>query len=293
MSKEIEGGEEGEEDGPKKSNSNSNKRHLPKKAPSNHQSVDDMDFNDPEYVQMWESEKREANRKAAIEEAEKNDDKTKEEEKNGVDADENDNEEAEDEEASGSEGEEEADEDEEEADEDEEEEEDDEDGEDEDDDEDLEDEDNDDEVEGQNGNHMNDDSAAEIESETEEASKKLKVKKEKKSTEQGEQQPKDKATLLNELKRHMTAYKSLFQKSKLDTAKMLELTKSIYDLTFANATKSGRNEPSPFIAVFKDLIVDINSEFLRQRQRERRFPKLSTVSCHIIRLILLILKKNF
>lgn len=252
MTKEVElGGADDEEVLFKKSS----KLHVPKKAPANHQSVDDMDFNDPEYVQMWEVEKREAKRKAAEAEA-------KERAENGDNGEEED---GEGEEENGKEDEEEND-DESEAESESEEEEDDDEEEDE-----EEEDDDDEEEEEQNG----------VDSSDNESVEDLKEEKKKSLVEEKNggvaEMPKDKASRLNELKRQIKAYKALFTLKKLNTSKMLELTKSIYDLTFTNTTKAAKNEPSPFVDHFRELLVDVNSEYLRMRPRERRFPQLDTV----------------
>lgn len=259
MTKEVElGGANEEEVSFKKSS----KLHVPKKAPANHQSVDDMDFNDPEYVQMWEVEKREAKRKAAEAEA-------KERAENGEEGDEE--EEGEGDEENGKEEEEEDEEEEnDEEDQDDESEAESESEEEEDEDEDEEEE----EEEEQNGAESSDNESVE---DSKEEKKKLLVEKEKNGGVGVVEMPKDKASRLNELKSQIKAYKALFTQKKLNTTKMIELTQSIYDLTFTNTTKAAKNEPSPFVDHFRELLVDVNSEYLRMRPRERRFPQLDTV----------------
>lgn len=242
MTQEVEAIKDDEDEFKKKS---SNKRSGPKKTPANHQSVDDMDFYDPEYIQMWESEKREAKRKEAEAEAKAkaengvngHDEEVKmngEEKEDDVKEDENEEEEEQEEDEDESEDESEVSE-------------------------------NEDEEEEE------DEDEEDVESEESE----IEEEEEKKIPEP--EVPKDKASRLTELKRQINAYKSLFRKDKLDTNKLLELTKSIYDITFTNASKAAKNETSPFVALFKELIVDINSEYLRMRPKERRFPQLETV----------------
>ena len=58
------------------------------------------------------------------------------------------------------------------------------------------------------------------------------------------------------------------------------LIKYIYELTYKYGNKSTRQEPSPFIAVFKSLLNSINKEFENEKLNEHRFPQLDKVmSC--------------
>lgn len=84
----------------------------------------------------------------------------------------------------------------------------------------------------------------------------------------------------------ITYYQSLFHfitPSKLvinmDLVKLL--TKLIYDFTFKYGNKSTKKDPSPYVALFKDLLNKLNTEYLDLKISERRFPQLSTVNIFI------------
>lgn len=57
------------------------------------------------------------------------------------------------------------------------------------------------------------------------------------------------------------------------------LTSSIYNLTSKYGNKSTKKEPSPYIEIFKKLLAKINSEFKNAKVTERKLPDLSLVIC--------------
>jgi hypothetical protein len=256
-----------------------------KKVPANHQSVDDMEFNEPEYLQMLQQDeikKKNSIRQAANEQI--NAKKTDEEEKSSDDDDEN-------EAASDEENE---------------------------DDEEEEDESGE-ESEASDSTDSESDQQSEtttttatteitkladsIETKTANKEKWLvqfdsmcsKVKKSTIDLKQFETQlqsliekqldvAKDEAnkSRLCELVKHLIAfYQSLFKHQqhplKIDTDLIKLLTKFIYELTFKNGNKSTKKEPSPYVALFKDLLVALNQAHRRQKLSERKFPHLDTV----------------
>jgi cobalamin biosynthesis protein CobT len=234
-----------------------------KKAPANHQSVDDMDFNDPEYLQMWEKEeilkRQKEERKKEEEEA-----ALKRAEELESEEDEVENEEEEEEEEEGDEEEEEEEDEEEDEDEDEEDEE--------------EDEENEEDGEESEG-------SLDEEEETKEA------KKSEKKKPAIEKEPTNNLSRLDELKKLLTSYSNLFKsdsskpnsKAKIDTEKLNSLTKSIYDLTFNYCSKKSlsavKNDPATLVALFREMLVEINSVYLQRRLNDRRFPDLEKVVC--------------
>ena len=238
-----------------------------KKAPANHQSVDDMDFNDPEYLQMWEKEeilkRQKEERKKEEEEA-----ALKREEELEGEEDEVEDDEAEEEEEEGDKEEEDEEED-------------------EDEDQDEEDEEEDDEDNEEDGEES-EGSPEEEDEEEEEETKETKKSEKKKPT--IEKEPTNNLSRLDELKKLLTSYSNLFKsdsskpntKAKIDTEKLNSLTKSIYDLTFNYCSKKSlsavKNDPATLVALFREMLVEINSAYLQRRLNDRRFPDLEKVA---------------
>jgi hypothetical protein len=77
-------------------------------------------------------------------------------------------------------------------------------------------------------------------------------------------------------------YQSLFRfktpaKLTIDNDLVNLLTKHIYDLTFKYGNKSTKKEPSKYIAIFKELLSNLNSSYLALKTSERKFPQLDIV----------------
>ena len=84
-------------------------------------------------------------------------------------------------------------------------------------------------------------------------------------------------------KKLVTYYQSLFQfkspsKLVIDNDLVNLLTKYIYDLTFKYGNKSTKKDPSKYVALFKEILSGINSSYLNLKPSERRFPQLDIVS---------------
>lgn len=92
-------------------------------------------------------------------------------------------------------------------------------------------------------------------------------------------------------------YQSLFRFKtpsdiSIDTNLANMLTKYIYDFTYKYGNKSTKKDPSPFIAIFKRILDNLNKEFLSLKINERKIPQLDIVSKFHINFYLFKKKKN-
>ncbi len=74
-------------------------------------------------------------------------------------------------------------------------------------------------------------------------------------------------------------YQSLFKvtASKIDFG-IIEILKSfIYELTFKYGNKSTKKDPSIYVELFKKILTNINNEYTSLKVSEKRFPDLSIV----------------
>jgi hypothetical protein len=77
-------------------------------------------------------------------------------------------------------------------------------------------------------------------------------------------------------------YQSLFRfktpsKMHIDTHLVDLVTKHIYDLTFKYGNKSTKKEPSKYVAIFKEILSKLNSDYDSLKISERKFPQLDIV----------------
>ena len=69
-----------------------------------------------------------------------------------------------------------------------------------------------------------------------------------------------------------------FDGGRIDVPLVELLTRVVYELTSKWGNKSTKKEPSPFVAVFKQLLVKLDKEFTKAiRANQRHMPPLSTV----------------
>ena len=77
-------------------------------------------------------------------------------------------------------------------------------------------------------------------------------------------------------------YQSLFELTSLTQTVDFKLVKLctifIYELTSKYGTKSTRKEPSVYLNLFKKILNKINDDFVNLKVNERKFPSLSVVS---------------
>lgn len=259
-----------------------------KKAPANHYSVDDMEFNDPEYVQMRMAEEIKQKNKMLNEEEQK---ALREQKK----ADDN-NEDEEDEEANESD----------ENGQDEEDESDDQGGDDDDDEEDEE--DVDDEGESSSSDDNETESKSSIKSDDDKTTSKDKwlhqfhaicsklnsnsinlgqFKKMIDSLIEQLDPSRDEGNKgrLCELTKHLINYYQFVlyaagSNKKVDFNLIKLLTKFIYDLTFKYGNKSTKKEPSPYVEMFKEILKNLNEDYLRKKSK--KFPHLNIVCIFFI-----------